>query len=278
MKIKKPFAYFGSKGRMYKEIREIFLESEKNNVVDLFAGGMEVALNLKEEFGANVTANVKDVKLEELVKKIKSNKLYDFYIDVADKLFLQGEKKCVRHIFLKDKKQWLSLKENFTKILGSTQYINDEKELIILLFGFGGKGSSLSSSCYSESKRLVLERYSKAVNDILVTTNYFSEKEKYKNSFIILDPPYIASTRAGVEKKGHQYTEGWNEKDDERLIEFIRSNKNFDNVFLVFGSVGNNLQKLIEHSFPSSKIEVKKYKKQIFGKVSERAEWYCVIK
>nr|DAO79172.1 MAG TPA: D12 class N6 adenine-specific DNA methyltransferase [Caudoviricetes sp.] len=49
MKIQKPFRYFGSKGRFYSEIKEIFIQSKKNTYIDLFAGGMEVAVNLKEE-------------------------------------------------------------------------------------------------------------------------------------------------------------------------------------------------------------------------------------
>ena len=48
MKIQKPYRYFGSKGRFYNEIKEIFIQSKKNNYIDLFAFGMEVAVNLKE--------------------------------------------------------------------------------------------------------------------------------------------------------------------------------------------------------------------------------------
>ena len=45
MNIQKPFRYFVSKGRFYSEIKQI----KKNTYIDLFAGGMEVAVNLKEE-------------------------------------------------------------------------------------------------------------------------------------------------------------------------------------------------------------------------------------
>lgn len=41
-RIKPPFAYFGSKGRFYKEIKEIFEENYRENFVDLFAGSMEI--------------------------------------------------------------------------------------------------------------------------------------------------------------------------------------------------------------------------------------------
>ena len=50
-RIKPPFAYFGSKGRFYKEIKEIFQANYRANFVDLFAGSMEIPLNFKNEFG-----------------------------------------------------------------------------------------------------------------------------------------------------------------------------------------------------------------------------------
>lgn len=64
-RIKSPFPYFGSKGRFYKEIKEIFQTNYRKNFVDLFAGSMEIPLNFKNEFGElKVLANVKDEKIE----------------------------------------------------------------------------------------------------------------------------------------------------------------------------------------------------------------------
>lgn len=69
MKIQKPFKYMGSKGRFYNEIKEIFLLNKKNTYVDLFAGGMEIAVNLKEDIkDLKVTANVKDEHIESFLK------------------------------------------------------------------------------------------------------------------------------------------------------------------------------------------------------------------
>ena len=69
MKVQKPYRYFGSKGRFYSEIKEIFIQSKKNSYIDLFAGGMEVAVNLKEELEyIKVIANVKDEHIESFLK------------------------------------------------------------------------------------------------------------------------------------------------------------------------------------------------------------------
>ena len=68
-RIKAPFPYFGSKGRFYKEIREIFMHNYRDNFIDIFAGAMEIPLSLKNEFkDLKVTVNVKDEKIESLLK------------------------------------------------------------------------------------------------------------------------------------------------------------------------------------------------------------------
>ena len=68
-RISPPFAYFGSKGRFYKEIKEIFIKNYRNNFIDIFAGAMEIPLSLKNEFkNLKVIANVKDEKIENLLK------------------------------------------------------------------------------------------------------------------------------------------------------------------------------------------------------------------
>lgn len=64
-RIKPPFAYFGSKGRFFKEIKLIFEENYRKNFIDLFAGSMEIPINFKNEFKElDVLANVKDEKIE----------------------------------------------------------------------------------------------------------------------------------------------------------------------------------------------------------------------
>lgn len=68
MIIKKPFGYMGSKGRFYKEIKEIFEENRRDKFVDLFAGAMEVPLNIREEFKSE------EIKYRKISKKIRNYK------------------------------------------------------------------------------------------------------------------------------------------------------------------------------------------------------------
>ena len=140
------------------------------------------------------------------------------------------------------------------------------------------KGYSLSNSFFSIQKMEKIKIYLKKLKNIDITHNYFNESWSYKDSFILLDPPYLCGTEVvKIGKKGYNYSNIWTEKDDARLVEFIRNNLKNHNVFMVFGSLENNLSKLIQKAFNVDFV-VKKYKKSIFGISLDRAEWYCIIK
>nr|DAS53262.1 MAG TPA: D12 class N6 adenine-specific DNA methyltransferase [Caudoviricetes sp.] len=292
-RIKPPFPYFGSKGRFYKKIKEIFEKNYRPNFIDLFAGAMEIPLSFKNEFDSlKVLANVKDEKIECLLKanalevykkgleyikhdlSINARDLYD-----KDKEKFQEENKIFKNIFSEccpccGKK--LSTRKKHE--------VFNENEKIILksLMGFGGCNASLSSAFYSPQRLENLESYIKALKSIKITNNLFDENWKFKDSFIFLDPPYIQKT-VKKDKKfiGYNYTTNkgidWTIDDDERLIQFIRNNQNKNNVFLVFGSIDNNLSKLLKDNFTCEFIE-KEYKHSTFGKVTIRSEYFCLIK
>ena len=277
MKIQKPYRYFGSKGRFYNEIKEIFIQSKKNSYIDLFAGGMEVAVNLKEELEyIKVIANVKDEHIESF---LKCNKMtIKRYKEFARFLYKDIEKISVKELYA-DKKLWIEIKrkyKNFRKenILNFT----DDEIKMVELFASLNNGASLSNSFYSSSKIEKIKIYQDKLKNIEITHNYFNESWSYKDSFILLDPPYLCGTEvAKIGKKGYNYSNIWTEKDDARLVDFIKNNLKNNNVFMVFGSLENNLSKLLQKAFNVDFI-VKKYKKSIFGISLDRAEWYCIIK
>lgn len=283
MKIKKPFRYFGSKGRFYKEIKKVFEENKKENFVDLFAGTMEVPLNIKEDFGVNVILNVKDIVLESLIEANKKEKVMELYKKIVKIIYRGEEIENIRYVSMNNKEKFNRLKENFSKIFKENILTKEEENIIILLCGFAGKTKSLNDSFYSKEKEKTLEEYLKKIRSLEITTNFFDETWEYKDSFIFLDPPYINKTKIKANKeKGYSYKRNigvdWTEEDDFKLINFIKKNLYKNNVFMVFGSLENNLYNLIKKNFKTSKFKIMNYKKSIFGKVSERAEWFCIIK
>lgn len=283
MKIKKPFCYFGSKGRFYKEIKQVFEKNKRDSFVDLFAGAMEIPLNIKEDFGVNITTNVKDIALESLIEVNKKERVMELYKRVLENIYKGEEIENTREVSANDKEKFNRLKENFSKLFKENILTTEEESIIILLYGFGGKCKSLNNSFYSKEKVKVLEKYLEKIKELEINSNFFDETWKYKNSFIFLDPPYIKKTEIKItKKKGYSYEKkagiDWTEKDDLKLINFIKNNLEKNNVFMIFGSLENNLYNLIKENFKTSKFKIMNYKKSIFGKVSERAEWYCIIK
>lgn len=294
-KIKVPFPYFGNKGRFYKEIREIFINNYRDNFVDIFAGATEIPLSLKNEFeNLKVTANVKDEKIESLLKidslvlyqkcleylnydkSISSRDLYDI-----DKIKFDEYNKKFKEIFF-EVCPCCGLKLKNSKE-SKNKYFNDiEKKVLTLLFGFGGSNESLGSSFYSKEKEKKIKIYAEALKTIEVTTEMFDENNIYNNSFIFLDPPYIQKTLKKNKKFiGYNYVTNkgldWGVDDDTRLIQFIKNNLNRNNVFLVFGSIGNNLSELLKENFKCEFIE-KEYNHSTFGRSTVRSEYFCLIK
>ena len=277
MKIQKPFKYMGSKGRFYNEIKEIFLLNKKNIYVDLFAGGMEIAVNLKEDIkDLKVTANVKDEHIESF---LKCNKMaIKKYNELVNFLYKDIEKISSRFLFV-DKEKWQIIKNRYKEFWNDNKlnFSEDERKMVELLASMN-KGYSLSNSFFSIQKMEKIKIYLKKLKNIDITHNYFNESWSYEDSFILLDPPYLCGTEVvKIGKKGYNYNNIWTEKDDARLVKFIKNNLKNNNVFMIFGSLENNLSKLIQKAFNVDFV-VKKYKKSIFGISLDRAEWYCIIK
>lgn len=277
MKIQKPFKYMGSKGRFYNEIKEIFLLNKKNTYVDLFAGGMEIAVNLKEDIkDLKVTANVKDEHIESF---LKCNKMaIKKYNELVNFLYKDIEKISSRFLFA-DKEKWQIIKNRYKEFWNDNKlnFSENERKMVELLASMN-KGYSLSNSFFSIQKMEKIKIYLKKLKNIDITHNYFNESWSYKDSFILLDPPYLCGTElVKIGKKGYNYSNIWTEKDDARLVKFIKNNLKNNNVFMIFGSLENNLSKLLQKAFDVDFV-VKKYKKSIFGISLDRAEWYCIIK
>lgn len=294
-RISPPFPYFGNKGRFYKEIREIFINNYRDNFIDIFAGAMEIPLSLKNEFNdLKVTANVKDEKIESLLK-LNPLELHSKCLG-----YLNYDKNISsRYLYNTDRSKFDEYNKKFKQIFfevcpccglkiknskeNKNKYFDEvEKKVLPLLFGFGGSGESLSSSFYSKDRLNKLRNYIEAIKTIEVTTEMFNENNIYNNSFIFLDPPYIQKTVKKYKKFiGYNYVTkkglDWSVDDDTRLIQFIKNNLNRNNVFLVFGSLGNNLSELLKESFKCEFIE-KEYNHSTFGKSTLRSEYFCLIK
>lgn len=141
MKIKKVFSYMGNKGRFYKEIKEIFLKSNKDTFVDLFAGGLEVPANLFFETDKRIRVNVKDPKMEALIALNKNDRVYSLFEQAVNKVFSGTELASTKSIYNNDRERFKILKENYANLIDETTGL--EKEVLLLLGGVASKSKSL---------------------------------------------------------------------------------------------------------------------------------------
>ena len=287
----------GSKGRFYKLILEEVKRSKAEKYVDLFAGSLEVAININKDLGLPVLANVKDEQIESFIKLSQEGKLIAVYEKITKQIFQNESKAASKKIYEADKEKGNRLKGNFSSIWNevcpyckskvknkeSCNFTEDEQNIAKTMFGFGGRGtSSLSANFYSSDKANNLKQFSEALKNIEITTELFNENWKFENSFIILDPPYISKTKFQDDKfLGYdccQQNGGvtWKLSDDEKLVQFIIDNLE-TNTIMVFGARGNNLEKLIIDRIPQAEITYRQYKSSTFGKVGLREEWHAII-
>ena len=102
----------GNKGKFYKEIKEIFEKSKKKKFVDLFAGGLEVPANLYIDVGADVFTNVKDTKMEYLIKLNEKNRVFTLFEKAVVEVYKNIPLSSTRNIYNTDKITFKKLKEN----------------------------------------------------------------------------------------------------------------------------------------------------------------------
>ena len=146
---------------------------------------MEIPLNIKEDFGVNITTNVKDIALESLIEVNKKERVMELYKRVLENIYKGEEIENTREVSANDKEKFNRLKENFSKLFKENILTTEEESIIILLYGFGGKCKSLNNSFYSKEKVKVLEKYLEKIKELEINSNFFDETWKYKNSFIL---------------------------------------------------------------------------------------------
>ena len=295
--LKKPFNYWGSKGRFYKEIRQIFQENKRAAFVDLFAGGMEVPVNIKKDFpDVEVVANVKDANLEAFINQ--RHDAADIYEQIIAVIYGGEEIETSRQVYDTNKSKWERLKQNYYSIFKErcehcgAIHKKDKAEsafdskLCKILLSMNTENLSLKNSFYSPGRTEAIRKYVAGMDRLKIETEFFDSKRRFKDSFIFLDPPYIQNTKTDEEKNfiGFQYATrtgvNWSREDDVELISFVIANLNDNNVFLLFGSMGNGLEELIKSEVPQERctwIE-KRYKANVMGKMNSRAEWFCLVK
>lgn len=246
-----PLNYMGGKSDMMNFIKK---KSPKNikRVVDLFGGGFNVGINYDV---SEIIYNDCNYKVKELIKmfqEIDAKELYKYIMNMIKKYKLEkGEKE-----------PFLKIRELYNR---PEPPIRDPKLLYLLvLYGFQQQIRFNSSLEYNNpvgqsgfndkifEKMVSFSREIKEKNIIFMSED-FEKLEKYidKDTFFYCDPPYLITL--GSYNDGKRGFNGWNEKDEIRLLNFLKKIHDKDGKFM--------LSNVLEHKDKTNKI-LKKWIKE----------------
>lgn len=237
--VRAPFTFLGNKIQIWDEIKQTLDEidwSKVNNVIDIFAGSLNLDLWISKVYNKKVNSYIKgefieDIFLNKNIKEIQKN----MFEVIEDLRAMNG-----RSINIRDKK----LKNYYIPyaIFGAN---NENKKLIFL-----------KSKINLEKRAKDFINY---VNECykFLNINKINDFEDIKNigenNIIILDPPYLMNNSYKEIKDKKFYNNYWDNEDNKRLIKWMKENAN--NVFLCFGSWENQYYYELLLNFKNIKMQ-----------------------
>lgn len=212
--IKSPMNYTGGKFKLLPQIIPLF-PKEIINFIDLFAGGLDVAINVEAK---NIIANDIIVPMVDMYKRLSDMEFGE--VDVAIK-------KNINHYDLSKTNN-----DGYLKLRNDYNLDKDEIKLLTLIFycynnqirfnskwGFN-RAFGLNRSEYNNAIKSNLEGFMAAINNEKINfTNYNSLKFKPDNlklgDFVYADPPYL------ITHADYSIQATWNEEKERQLLTLL---------------------------------------------------------
>lgn len=259
--LRAPFVFLGNKIQIWDKISETLNKinwSKVNNVIDIFAGSLNLDLWISQVYNKKVNSYIKGEFIEEVflnknIKEIQKN----MYEVIEELRALSG-----RSINIGDKK----LKNYYIPyaIFGAN---NENKKLIFLKSKINLEKRAKNFINYVNECYKFLN-----INKI----NDFEDiKNIGKNNIIILDPPYLMNNSYKEIKDKKFYNNYWDNEDNKRLIKWMKKNAN--NVFLCFGSWENQYYYELLLNFKNIKMQKIKSIRRIATHVYNINEFMGII-
>lgn len=216
--IKSPLNYIGGKYKLLKQMIPLFPE-DINTFVDLFAGGLNVAIN--------VNAN-----------RIIANDINTFVIGVLKEMASLSVEEVLEHIHNRIKEYNLS-KENEEGFKKFREYYNLTKQpldlytLICYSFNyqfrfnnnqeynnpFGRNRSQFSPALEIKLIKFIEALHSKNIEFSTKEFDLFNYNDLSKDDFVYCDPPYLITT--GSYNDGNRGFKDWNEDQEYKLLQIL---------------------------------------------------------
>jgi len=210
--LKSPLNYTGGKFKLLKQILPLFPE-KITTFYDLFAGGCNVALNVKAD---RIVCNDILTPLINLYKAFKKNTVSDVYAHIENRI-----------------KEYQLTKENKDGYLELRKYYNENKDpldlfvLICYAFNnsirFNSKGGfnipfGKNRSSYNKNIHNRLEHFLHSIVNIEFENKSFMDFESTQfkeDDFVYIDPPYLITVASYNENNG------WCEDKEKKLYNFL---------------------------------------------------------
>lgn len=226
--IKSPLNYTGGKYKLLSQIFNI-IPSNFENFYDLFAGGLNVCINTKSN---KIYANDYDKRIIELYQYFKKNDyetIENEILKIIKKYKLSNSHENGYDYYKCNSADGLSKynKENYTKL--RNDYNKNPKPIIfytLIIYSFNHQirfskkrelNIPVGKRDFNISIRNNLKKFIERINkiDIEFSSEDYKDIEIKEDSFVYLDPPYLAST-ASYNENG-----GWNETKEIELLKYI---------------------------------------------------------
>jgi len=228
--LKSPLNYTGGKHKLLKQIMPLF-PKDIDTFVDIFAGGCNVCVNVDAK---QIIANDIDENIIELYKYFKNN--------TSEKIILEIENIIKKYSLSNTSKYgYEKYNTNSSKGVGAynkTQYeklranYNKNKTPIMfyttLIFAFNNQvrfnskgefNTPVNKRDFNKNMRKNLELFVDKLSKLNISlySKDFKDIKVTKDSFVYIDPPYLA-TLAAYNENG-----GWSEDKEQELLEYMDS-------------------------------------------------------
>lgn len=222
-----PLNYIGGKFNTLDLILDN-LPNKYNSCYDLFGGGSTVSINLKSK---SITYNEINTYVVELLKYLSKENPVDTYKNIQ---------KYIKSYKLEkgNKEAYYKLREDYNK--------NKNTLLLYLLICFGFEhqirfnskfefnnpcgNSGFNDEMYEKLLSFYLICNEKKIKFNIGSFDEYKNKIK-KGDFVYLDPPYLGND--GVYQDGKRGFEGWTEKHEEKLYQFMEYINSIEAFFML---------------------------------------------
>lgn len=214
-----PLNFIGGKHDMIDFLNK-YMPKKIDTFYDLFAGGFNVGINVEAD---KVVYNDINFKVRELLEYITNANMKDFYKYISSTITKFGLKN-------EDKESYMKLRDKYNN---TTIDKRDCRDLFLLIM-FGFQQQIRFNSKLDYNNPVGQAGFNDKILDKLISFSritkekkvfYYSEDyERFldyitKDDFVYIDPPYLITL--GSYNDGKRGFNGWNEKEELRLLRFL---------------------------------------------------------